>query len=155
MTSAMSSAPPAVAPPRGLTLDRLAIGMFFLLSIEFILGMILGLFVSLPSGSGVVAILSSTPVLDLHILLAVFIIGISARAIALARAQPERPRLYASVLALVSALVATAAGWGYAFEGQAPGASFVMSLGFLGVMVGAFVLYRRPSDAATRAAGAP
>jgi hypothetical protein len=154
MTTATPSAPPAGAPRGGTTLDRLAIGMFLLLAIEFVLGMILGLFVSLPSGSGVVGILTSTPVLDLHILLAVFIIGISARAIALARAQPDRSRLYASVLALVSALIATAAGWGYAFEGQDPGASFVMSLGFLGVMLGAFVLYRRPSGAVARPAGA-
>jgi hypothetical protein len=143
MSSPSPDVPAAWASRGGMTLDRLAIGMFVLLAIEFLLGMALALFVSLPSGSGVVAILTSTPVLDLHILFAVFLIGISARAIVLSRGQGERTLLYASVLAFVSSLVATAAGWSFAFDGQAPDASFVMSLGFLGVLLGAFVLARR------------
>lgn len=153
MTAAAPTPAPAWATRGGMTLNRLAIGMFVLLAIEFLLGMALALFVSLPMGAGVVAVLTSSPVLDLHILLAVFLIGISARATALARGRSERTLLSASGLALASSLVATAAGWSFAFDGQAPVASFVMSLGFLGVLLGAFVLHRHPGDRETRSPG--
>jgi hypothetical protein len=141
VTSPGPTGPPGWAAGGGMTLDRLSIGMLLLLSIEFVLGMALGLFVSLPSGGGVVAILGSYPVLDLHILIALFIIGISARALALSRGEPGRGALYASTLALLSALVATIAGWEFAFRGQSPDASFIMAMGFLGVLVGAFALH--------------
>ncbi|MCI4360273.1 MAG: hypothetical protein L3J91_01070 [Thermoplasmata archaeon] len=138
---------PGGAVRGGGTLDRLSLGMLVLLSIEFVLGMALALFVSLPSGTGVVALLRSYPVLDLHLLLALFIVGIALRAVALARGAAARGALYASVLALVSALVATVAGWAFAFDGQNPDASFVMALGFLGVLVGAFALRGHGSTA--------
>jgi hypothetical protein len=146
-------AAPAWAARGGMTLDRLAVGIFVLLAIEFLLGVALALYTILPAGAGVVATLTSTPLLDLHILLALLLIGISARATALARGQPDRTLRYAAALALVSAVVATVAGWTFAFDGQAPGASFVMSLGFLGVLAGAFVLRRRPSGGDSRAGG--
>jgi hypothetical protein len=123
-----------------MTLHRLATGMFALLAIEFVLGMALGLFVSLPSGGGVVSVLRSSPVLDLHILVALFIVGISLRAVALARSGSDRRAMLAAGLALGSALLATGAGWAFAFDGQNPVASFVMAIGFLGVLGGAFVL---------------
>ncbi|MCI4326563.1 MAG: hypothetical protein L3K16_02870 [Thermoplasmata archaeon] len=134
-----------------MTLDRLAVGMFALLALEFLLGMALALFVSLPMGAGVVAILVSTPVLDLHILLALALIGISARALVLARRESERGPLVAAGVALVSAIVATGAGWTFAFDGQAPDASFVMAVGFLGVLLGAFLLRGPTSHHGTEA----
>jgi hypothetical protein len=143
MTGAPAAAVPAWAARRGMTLERLALGMFVLLAIEFVLGMILGLFVNLPSGSGVVSILTSTPILGLHILIALFIVGISIRAVVLALREPDRTLLGAAGLALGSALVATGAGWEFAFHGQSAVASFVMAMGFLGVLIGAFVLQRR------------
>jgi hypothetical protein len=135
---------PSVRPPRRpVTLDRLAVGIFVLLAIEFLLGMILALFVSLPVGAGATSLLASAPVLDLHILVAVLLIGISVRAVALARAEPDRSGLGAAGLALVSSLVATGAGSVFAFQGQHPDASLVMAVGFLGVLTAAFLL-RRP-----------
>jgi hypothetical protein len=138
------SGTPTPAPDRstrgGTTLPRLAIGMFLLLAVELVLGVVLALFVNLPTGSSVVAILTSTPVLDLHILVALFIVGISIRALALARSSPGPLASYAALLALVSALVATGAGWLFAFHGQDPDASLVMTVGFLGVLLAAFLL---------------
>jgi cytochrome bd-type quinol oxidase subunit 1 len=135
-----SRRPPMWATRGGMTLASLSKGMFLLLAIEFVLGVALGLFVNLPSGSGVVSILTSYPLLDLHILIALFIIGISFRAMALSLREPNRVALSASALALISAVVATIAGWLFAFDGQDAHASFVMALGFLGVLLGAFVL---------------
>jgi hypothetical protein len=138
------NAPPRIgegpASRRDVTLDRLAIGMFLLLAVEFVLGMILALFASLPTGASTVTLLSSAPVLDLHIVLAVLIIGISARALVLAFRAPGSLARWASGLALGSALVATFAGVAFAFGGQDPSASMVMAVGFLGILLGAFLL---------------
>lgn len=140
MTASEAAGPPGWAARGGATLPRLAIGMFVLLAIEFLLGMALALFASLPTDASAVALLSSAPVLDLHILIAVLIIGISARAVALAAPDPDRRGVVAAAIALGSALVATAAGATFAFHGQAPVASFGMAIGFLGVTLGAFLL---------------
>ncbi|MCI4336433.1 MAG: hypothetical protein L3K17_04455 [Thermoplasmata archaeon] len=127
-------------PRSGIALERLAIGMFVLLAIEFILGMTLGLLLSIPSGVGAARLLETSPVLDLHILLALAIIGISLRALVAAASLPERAPIMACAVALGSAIVATLAGSAFAFDGQSPTASFVMAMGFLGVLFAAFVL---------------
>jgi hypothetical protein len=139
--------PPGWATRGGMTLERLAIGMFLLLAIEFVLGMTLGLFVTLPVNPNVETVLTSSPVLGLHILVALLIVGIAIRAVALSRRDPSRWPLYGSALALVSAVIATATGWVFAFDGQSPDASFAMALGFLGVLAGAFVLRGHRSGA--------
>ncbi|MGI0129979.1 MAG: hypothetical protein ACREDE_00175 [Thermoplasmata archaeon] len=133
-----------------MTLGRLANGMLLLLGVEFVLGTVLGLFVTLPSGAGVVAVLSSSIVLELHIVVAVLLIGISIRALALSVGRPDWTVRYAAALALVSALTATLAGWVFAFDGQNPNASLVMALGFLGVLGGAFLLRDRASEPGRR-----
>ncbi|MCI4325067.1 MAG: hypothetical protein L3K00_04180 [Thermoplasmata archaeon] len=143
MSAPSSAGPPAWASRGGMTLDRLAIGMFVLLAIEFVLGMALALLVGLPTGAGVVSVLASAPVLDLHIVVALLLVGISLRALALARADPDRWAWVAAGVALGSALLATGAGWTFAFDGQAPVASLVMAVGFLGVLFGAFLLRGR------------
>jgi hypothetical protein len=140
---------------RRTTLERLAIGIFLLLSIEFVLGMVLALFVSLPLGPGVVAILGSSPVLLLHLVVAVSLVGISARALTLARRSAGRVPRYASTLALGSSVTATLAGWDFAFYGQSPIASFVMALGFLGVLAGAFLLRAPPREVVPALAPGP
>jgi uncharacterized membrane protein len=146
-------APPPWATRGGATIERLAVGMFFLLAVEFVLGMTLGLFATFSPNSSVVAILTSNPVLDLHILLALLIIGIAIRAMTLARGEHDRTPLFASALALVSAIIATISGWAFTFDGQNSGASFVMALGFLGVLAGAFIL-RGPRSGQTSSPGA-
>jgi hypothetical protein len=139
------STPPGWATRGGMTLDRLATGMFFLLAVEFVLGVALGLFVALPSGVGVAAVLTSSWVLDLHILVALLIVGISIRALVLSIPVPRRTARFASSLALGSSLIATISGWAFAFDGQSPDASFAMALAFLGVLIGAFLLRGLPA----------
>jgi hypothetical protein len=159
VTDAPGPRAPAWATRGGMSLDRLANGMFLLLAIEFLLGMVLALFVTLPTNPGVVAVLTSTPVLDLHIVVALLLIGISVRAVALARGVPDRLPMAAASIALLSSIVATGAGWEFAFHGQNPDASFVMAVGFLGVLVGAFLLRggasRGRGDDRTAEPGAP
>lgn len=122
--------------------------MLGMLAIEFILGMALNLFLALPSEGGIVAILESSPVLVLHLLLGVGLVGIAARATALSFRSPLRAQRAAGPFALLSGLVAFLAGISFAFGGQAPSASFVMSLGFVGMAVAAAVLLASRSSGA-------
>jgi hypothetical protein len=138
------NAGPSVSPTepgrRRLTARRIVAPIFGLLAIEFVLGVSLSLFVALPSGAGVVAVLTSSPVLVAHVLVAVLLIGISARAVAVSLGEPTRVPLFASLLTLVSSIVATVDGSLFAFDGQSADASFGMAMGFLGVLVGTFLL---------------
>jgi hypothetical protein len=134
------------------TSASLSLPLFGLLAIEFILGMMLALLVSLPSGKGIVTILTSSAVLDVHVVIAFLIIGTSARALVVSLRESVPLAMYGSVIALLSALVATGAGWDFSFYGQNAGASFVMSMGFLGVLVGAFLL-RAPVGSRSAATG--
>jgi hypothetical protein len=134
------------------TSASLALPLFGLLAIEFILGMTLALFVSLPSGKAIVTILTSSAVVDVHLVIAFLIIGTSARALVVSLGESIPLAVYGSVIALLSALVATVAGWDFSFYGQGAGASFVMSMGFLGVLVGAFLL-RAPVSSRSAATG--
>ncbi|MCI4366615.1 MAG: hypothetical protein L3K08_02565 [Thermoplasmata archaeon] len=122
---------------------RLAWPLLVLVLIEFFLGMALNLFVALPTGAGAVAILESSPVLVLHVLIAIALVGISARAVRMASRLKDRELLGVTGLALVSAIVAALAGAGFTFGGQAPDASFGMAVGFGGILIAAFLLLAR------------
>ncbi len=126
---------------RGLAelLPFLAGPMLALLVAEFLLGMALNLWVALPSGDGVGALLTS-PVLLAHVALAVLLVGISARAVVIARRLDHREAIGASSLALLSAILASVAGWAFTFGGQSAGEAYAMAAGFAGVLVGAFLL---------------
>lgn len=155
----MTSGPSTIAGPartsfRDVTPRFLALPLLVLLGIEFVLGISLNLFVTLPSGAGVVAVLTSSAVLDLHIAVAVMIVGITGRSLALSVRSADRRARWGSAIGLGSALIATAAGTDFAFNGQSSIASLVMSLGFVGVLVGA-VLMRLSTDVnATRSGSA-
>ncbi len=113
--------------------------MLGMLVVQLLLGMALNLYVVLPS-QGLVRILESSPVLLLHIVLALLLVGLSARAVALASRAHEARATLGSLLALGSALLATAAGISFTFGSGSPGASFAMSVGFAGMLVGAGLL---------------
>jgi hypothetical protein len=119
---------------------RLAVPLLVLLGIELLLGVALNLFVNLPMTGTVVSILSSSWVLDLHILDAALIVGISARLLLVALRTPSGRLQGASALALLAALLAVAGGWDFVFHGQSPAASGVMTLGFVLVLVAAILL---------------
>ena len=126
--------------PAGLSSRKVAIPLLALLGIELVLGIVLDAFVNLPSGASVVAVLSTQWALDFHIVVAVLLIGLSGHAVISAGREPtRRPRL-AAVLALLSALVASAGGWEFVFNGQNPAFAGVMTLGFVGVLIGAVLL---------------
>jgi len=139
----MTTLPPSEnAPPSrpGLSPRRVALPILTLLAIELVLGAVLDAFVNLPMGASVVAVLTSQPVLDLHIVVAVLLIGLSGHALATSRREPTRKPLLAALLTLLSALVASAGGWEFVFNGQNPASGGVMTLGFVGVLVGAILL---------------
>ena len=142
--------PPAEAR-RGFSLRRVAVAILGLLLIELVLGVVLNVFVNLPMGASVVSVLSSQPVLDLHILVALLLIGLSGHAVMKSRHEPSGRPKGAAALALLSALIASAGGWEFVFNGQAPAAAGVMTIGFLGVLIAAVLMRmwgsRAPSTA--------
>ena len=137
--------------PRAV-LASLAGPMLGILAVEFLLGMVLNLFVTLPTG-GAVAILASNGFLILHILLAVALIGIGGRAVSVSVRSHERRLVGASLLALLSAVGATLAGLSFTVGPGGADASLAMSVGFIGLLVAAALLLRfahRPVDGSER-----
>jgi hypothetical protein len=125
-----------------------------LVAIEFLLGMALNLYVALPSGSPL-HILEAAPLLDVHFLFGVLLLGVSARAVGLAVRAADRPALAFTALGLLSGVAAFLAGLEFAFGGGSASASYIMSLGFVGLLITAgFLLSRREDgDPANRVGG--
>lgn len=141
------AAPPAPSRRRRSpeeTLAFLGIPLLVLLAIEFLLGMALALFVNLPAKPAIGVLLSS-PWLILHVIVGVMILGITGNALRLSVRLRERRTALVTALGLLSAVVAIAAGLSFAFGGQDAGASFAMSVGFVGVLAEAGFLLIRPS----------
>ncbi|MGP8072633.1 MAG: hypothetical protein ACLPZM_05840 [Thermoplasmata archaeon] len=139
MTAPTTSPPPSPSP-RTLSLRMVAMVLLGLLGIELVLGAVLDVAVTLPMGASVTSVLSSQPVLDLHILVALLLIGLSGHAVARSRREPTRRLQLAAALALLSALIASAGGWEFVFNGQNMVSAAVMTLGFVGVLVGAVLM---------------
>ncbi|HEV2519425.1 MAG TPA: hypothetical protein VGX00_02225 [Thermoplasmata archaeon] len=157
------------APPVARRLRDIAVlgwPIAVLISIEFLLGMALNLFTALPSAGGPIAILSASPVLIGHFVVAFLILGVLSRATALSIRLGHPRAIGTSVLGLGSGVVATLAGLAFAFGGQAPAASYLMSIGFVGVLFTAVGLLaigwssesdppRRPSEPGAASSGSP
>jgi hypothetical protein len=133
-----SPAPSSARDPRAF-LAFLGLPMIGLLALELLLGMALNLFTTLPTG-GPGAILASSPVLIVHILIGVLLVGITGRALVVSFRVGERSTLLASALGLVSVLVAFLAGVSFTFGDQSASASYAMSAGFTGAFVSAGML---------------
>lgn len=136
--------------PRDLNALRavrvLGVPIVALLAIEFLLGMALNLFVGPATGSAA-TILASNPVLIVHILVAVMLIGITGRAVTLSARLGDGPLLAGASLGLAGAVVATLAGSSFTFgSSQSTVVSYVMSLGFAVVLIGAVILLRPVSS---------
>jgi hypothetical protein len=132
-------------------LRLLGLPMLGLLGVELLLGMSLNLFTTLPTGS-VESVLLSNPVLIVHVLIGVLLIGTMARAVALARRADSRRVLGVASLGLVSVLVAFLAGVSFAFVSQTAASSYFMTVGFTGAFlsVGFLVLAKEGSAAVPR-----
>jgi hypothetical protein len=115
---------------------------------EFLLGMGLALFVTLPAGSPV-QILESAPLLDVHFAVGFLLLGIAARTLALSVTLRDRRAVGFTALGLVSGVGAFVAGLDFAFGGQSASASYVMSVGFVGLLTAAaYLLWRRADSLA-------
>jgi hypothetical protein len=100
-----------------------------LLGVEFLLGMFLNLFVSIPtsdpfSGSGLLP-------LGLHMTNAFLLLAVSVAMIFVARSQGDRKSVAISGLTALTLFVAISAGFNFIFGGQGNVASYVMATGFL------------------------
>lgn len=125
----------AAAPPeRPRPLARLGPPFLGLVAVEFLLGMSLNLFVTLPTGSPI-QVLGASPLLDLHLVVGGMLLGIAANAVRLSRSDPDRRATAVTVLGLTSGVLAFASGLDFAFSNGSPGASFGMSAGFVGLLV--------------------
>lgn len=151
------SAPRADRPrpdPRSVW-GTLGLPLLGMLAIELLLGMALNLFTTLPTGSPASIVLSS-PVLILHMVLGVLLVGITSRAVVLSARIRERAAISASVLGLVSVLVALLAGLSFTFGDQSNAASFGMAAGFTGAFISAgLILWLRGGPAGGGPGGTP
>lgn len=144
---------PSPAAPVARRISSLGAPMLGLLVVEFLLGMALALFVTLPSG-GPVAVLEGAPLLWIHIAVGFLLIGISANALRWAIAAGEGTVRAVTALGLASAVGAFLAGMAFAFGDQSPVASYAMSVGFVGVLIDAGYLLQHGSRAAAAGSGA-
>ena len=126
----------------GPRLPTLGAAMLGLLVTEFLLGMALALFVTLPTG-GPLTVLAASPVLWVHILVGFLLIGITANALRWTRGGAPRAAQAITALGFVSAIGAFLAGMVFTFGDPSPGASYVMSVGFVGVLLDAGYLLAR------------
>jgi hypothetical protein len=135
----------AAADPRAaaaIQLARFGPPLLGLLAIEFLLGMALNLFVTLPTGSPL-HILESSPLLIVHAVVGVLLLGFASNIVRWSVRAGEGIAVAFSVLGLLSAVLAIGAGFAFAFGDQSAVASYSMSVGFVGLVVEAGYLLRR------------
>lgn len=141
---------PSPDPDHMARLGRLGPPYLALVLIEFLLGMSLNLFVVLPTGSPL-AVLTGSPLLDVHVAFGVLLLGIAANAVRLAIAARIRAPIVVSAMGLASGAGAFVAGLSFAFGSPSALASFAMSVGFVGLLVAAgFLMNVRARALASR-----
>jgi hypothetical protein len=129
--------------PRG-ALRTLGGPMLGLLAVQFLLGMTLNLFVTVPSDVRGIAVLWSSPALLLHVIVGVAVVGIFGRGARVAARTQDSRLLATGGLGLVGAVLAFLAGLSFVFEGQTAGASMVMAVGFLVATIVAGIFLAQP-----------
>ncbi len=143
---------PGGTPDRLLRLQALGFPFLGLLAVEFLLGMLLNLLVPLPSGSPS-SILQASPLLDIHVVFGLLLLGISVNALRLAAGARHLRATVFTGLGMASGVAAFAAGLDFAFGGQSAGASYAMSVGFIGLLLEAgYLLHLRRGPNASPAA---
>jgi hypothetical protein len=130
-------------------LARFGAPLLGLLGVEFLLGMTLDQFVSLPTGSPA-SILAASPVLDVHLVVGALLLGFAGNILRVSIRLQERRTVAFAAVGLLSAVLAVGAGFAFAFGGQTAIDSFAMSVGFLGMVVEAGYLLWRAGPAPTR-----
>ena len=112
------------------------LGMLGLLAIQFLLGMAVNLYVTLPSAGGAMTeIMGSGPLVMIHMMLGMFLAA--GAVLAVAAALPYgRQAVSCAGIALAGILVAGIGGLLFLMDGQSNGASYLMAVGFLVAVVG-------------------
>jgi hypothetical protein len=118
-------------------LSRVASIEVSLLGLEFVLGMVLNLFVPFPSDgslSGVAVI--SIAILVFHIVVAFVLLGLGFVLVALSAKSNNRSAILGSVVVMAGVIISFLGGVTFSFGGEDNLYSFVMAIGFLIAVVG-------------------
>jgi hypothetical protein len=108
-----------------------------LLGLSFVFGMILNLFVAIPSNGSLSGIpVSSVAVLVIHIAVAFGLIIVALALLVIAAVSKKRAVISSSLLVVAGVGVAFAAGLVFLYDGQDNVYSFIMALGFLVSTIG-------------------
>lgn len=147
--------PSALSRPAGprSRLGSLGGPFLALVVLEFLLGMALNLFGSLPTGSPW-AVLTSSPLLDVHLVVGFLLLGIAANAVRTSVLARLRGALIVTSLGFLFGLAAFFAGLSFAFGDPSSGASYAMSVGFAGLVVEAGYLLQLGTSRAADPASA-
>lgn len=115
-----------------------SLGMLGLLAVQFLLGMAVNLYITLPStGFGMAEMMGNGPLVMVHMMLGIILVV--GAALAFATALPcGKWAVVCAAIALGGILVAGIGGLSFLMGGQSNGASFLMAAGFL-VAVGGYV----------------
>ncbi len=139
---------------RAATAPFMAAVLMALLSIEFLLGTYLNLYVTIPTGGVGAMDTGGLIVLILHIVVGIMVIGTAGRLAYVASKARDRLQTILSMIAALGVVLAFLAGADFTFSGQADASSFTMAFGFfLGMLCSALIAGRahlpRPDDAST------
>jgi len=137
MNPAVPGQPPdsAVAPPADRAtrsqrrLRRLGIAMTLLLLAQFVLGMVVNLYVTIPESGNVTG--RAAVFLYAHMVLGAALLVVALALAGLAVAARRRPWLIASAIGVAGIAVAVWGGLAFLIDGSHPGDSFLMAMGFI------------------------
>lgn len=153
--SAPADASPSPGPRRRrrrvVTVPYLAAVLMALLSLQFLLGTYLNLYVTIPSGGVGAMDLGGLVVLILHILLGIMVLGTSVRLTWVAYKAHGGRQTALAAIATVGMILAFLSGADFTFSSQGDASSFIMAFGFFLGMIGAALIVAgahmpRPAD---------
>lgn len=115
-----------------------SLGMLGLLAVQFLLGMAVNLYITLPStGFGMAEMMGGGPLVMVHMMLGIILVV--GALLAFATALPcGKWAVVCAAIALLGIVVAGIGGLTFLMGGQSNGASLLMAVGFL-VAVGGYV----------------
>ncbi|HYM38631.1 MAG TPA: hypothetical protein VEY12_00605 [Thermoplasmata archaeon] len=137
-----------------MTLQRLAGFLVRTLATQFLLGMLLNLYVTFPLPSPLTtAALLGAVVLILHIALGVGALAISLRMVIVASRSPGRRGLGLSDIAAAGLIVAFLSGMSFTFGDQSNTASLIMTVSFYIALMAGALLLGAPLEGSNRPSG--
>ncbi len=136
-----SAAGPRRRGRREVTAPFLAAVLMALLSVQFLLGTYLNLYVTITAGGDLGALdLGGLIVLILHIIVGIVVIGTAARLTVVAARTHNRRQTALAAIAALGMVFAFLAGAAFTFGSQSDGASFAMAFGFFLGMIGSALI---------------